>query len=97
MQMIQAATAIANDGVMMKPYVIDKITNPNTGEIREGQKTRRKWTVQFQRNSKRSERNYLLRRLLAKKGRVRSLRLMAIRSVVKQVLQKFQIHGKVAI
>ena len=31
--MIQAATAIANDGVMMKPYVIDKITNPNTGEI----------------------------------------------------------------
>ena len=32
-QMIQAATAIANDGVMMKPYVIDKITNPNTGEI----------------------------------------------------------------
>ncbi len=34
MQMIQAATAIANDGVMMKPYVIDKITNPNTGESR---------------------------------------------------------------
>ena len=31
-QMIQAATAIANDGVMMKPYVIDKITNPNTNE-----------------------------------------------------------------
>ena len=33
MQMIQAATAIANNGVMMKPYVIDKITNPNTGEL----------------------------------------------------------------
>lgn len=33
MQMIQATTAIANDGVMMKPYVIDKITNPNTNEI----------------------------------------------------------------
>ncbi|WP_203246140.1 penicillin-binding protein [Sporosarcina beigongshangi] len=33
MQMIQAATSIANNGVMMKPYVIDKITNPNTGEI----------------------------------------------------------------
>ncbi|MCZ2258875.1 PASTA domain-containing protein [Sporosarcina sp. G11-34] len=33
MQMLQAATAIANDGVMMKPFVIDKITNPNTGEV----------------------------------------------------------------
>ena len=32
-QMVQAATAIANDGVMMKPYVINKITNPNTGEV----------------------------------------------------------------
>lgn len=32
-QMIQAATSIANNGVMMKPYVIDRITNPNTGEI----------------------------------------------------------------
>ncbi|WP_318615535.1 penicillin-binding protein [Sporosarcina sp. YIM B06819] len=33
MQMVQAATSIANNGVMMKPYVIDKITNPNTGEV----------------------------------------------------------------
>ena len=33
MQMIQAMTAIANDGVMMQPYVINEITNPNTGEI----------------------------------------------------------------
>ncbi len=32
-QMIQAATAIANDGIMMRPYVIDKITNPNNNEI----------------------------------------------------------------
>src|SRR6185437_10445878 len=31
-QMIQAATAIANDGVMMKPYVISKIMNPNNGD-----------------------------------------------------------------
>ena len=38
MQMIQAATAIANDGVMMKPYVIDKITDPNTGEVVKDQK-----------------------------------------------------------
>ncbi|MBE1553560.1 penicillin-binding protein [Sporosarcina limicola] len=30
MQIIQATTSIANNGVMMKPYVIDKITNPNT-------------------------------------------------------------------
>ena len=34
-QMIQAATAIANDGVMKKPYVIDKITNPNTEKVIE--------------------------------------------------------------
>ncbi len=32
-QLIQGVTAIANKGVMMKPYVIDKIVNPNTGEI----------------------------------------------------------------
>ncbi|WP_252503684.1 penicillin-binding protein [Sporosarcina sp. Marseille-Q4943] len=31
-QMIQAATAIANDGKMMKPYVIDRIVDPNTGK-----------------------------------------------------------------
>lgn len=34
-QLIQAATAIANDGVMMKPYVIDEISNPNTDEVVE--------------------------------------------------------------
>ncbi|MDN4607555.1 penicillin-binding protein [Sporosarcina highlanderae] len=38
-QMIQAATAIANDGKMMKPYVIDKIINPNTDEIVEEHKS----------------------------------------------------------
>ena len=38
MQMIQAATAIANNGVMMRPYVINKITNPNTEEVVKDQK-----------------------------------------------------------
>ena len=32
-QLIQGLTAIANDGKMMQPYVIDKIVNPNTGEV----------------------------------------------------------------
>ncbi|MGN7477234.1 penicillin-binding protein [Solibacillus silvestris] len=32
-QLIQGLTAVANDGEMMQPYVIDKIVNPNTGEI----------------------------------------------------------------
>ncbi|ALS78200.1 penicillin-binding transpeptidase domain-containing protein [Planococcus kocurii] len=32
-QMIQAASAIANDGVMMKPYVIDQIKNADTGKV----------------------------------------------------------------
>ncbi|MTD30330.1 penicillin-binding protein [Planomicrobium sp. YIM 101495] len=32
-QMVQAATAIANGGEMMKPYVIDEIVNPETGEV----------------------------------------------------------------
>lgn len=31
-QVVKAATAIANDGKMMKPYVIKQITDPNTGE-----------------------------------------------------------------
>ncbi|WP_017727202.1 penicillin-binding protein [Halalkalibacterium ligniniphilum] len=34
-QQIQAATAIANDGKMMKPYVIDRIVNSETGEVVE--------------------------------------------------------------
>jgi len=32
-QLIQAVSAIANDGKMMQPYVIEKIVNPNTKEI----------------------------------------------------------------
>lgn len=32
-QLIQGMTAIANGGQMMQPYVIDKIVNPNTGEV----------------------------------------------------------------
>lgn len=34
-QLVQAMTAIANDGVMMKPYVVDEIVNPNNGKIVE--------------------------------------------------------------
>lgn len=34
-QQMKAATAIANEGKMMRPYVIKKITNPQTGEIIE--------------------------------------------------------------
>ncbi len=33
MQLVQGMTAIANEGKMLQPYVIDKIVNPNTGEI----------------------------------------------------------------
>ena len=33
LQLIQGLTAIANDGKMMQPYVIDKIVDPNTGEV----------------------------------------------------------------
>lgn len=32
-QFVQALTAIANDGVMLKPYIVEKIVDPNTGEI----------------------------------------------------------------
>lgn len=35
LQMIQAASAIANNGVMMKPYVIDRIMDPNTDKVLE--------------------------------------------------------------
>lgn len=34
-QMIQAATAIANDGIMMQPYVINEIINPNENQVIE--------------------------------------------------------------
>ncbi|MFT8361747.1 MAG: penicillin-binding protein [Sporolactobacillus sp.] len=33
MQIVKAATAIANNGKMMRPYVIDKVVNPDTGKI----------------------------------------------------------------
>lgn len=33
MQLVKAATAVANDGKMMKPYIIDKVVNPNTGKV----------------------------------------------------------------
>ncbi len=33
LEMIQAESAIANDGKMMKPYVISKIVDPNTNKI----------------------------------------------------------------
>jgi penicillin-binding protein 2B len=32
-QNIQALTTIANDGVMLKPYIIDKIVNKDTDEV----------------------------------------------------------------
>jgi penicillin-binding protein 2B len=32
-QQIQAATAVANDGKMMKPYVVSKIVDPNSGKV----------------------------------------------------------------
>lgn len=34
-QQVQAATAIANDGKMMRPYIIDRIVDSNTDEIVE--------------------------------------------------------------
>ncbi|WP_426980213.1 penicillin-binding protein [Bacillus pseudomycoides] len=33
MQLVQAATAIANDGKMMKPYTIDRIVDPLTNKV----------------------------------------------------------------
>ncbi len=32
-QMIQALTAISNDGIILKPYIIKKIVDPETGEV----------------------------------------------------------------
>ncbi|MFB6466539.1 penicillin-binding transpeptidase domain-containing protein [Cytobacillus sp. Hz8] len=32
-QQIQAATAVANDGKMMKPHVVDKVVDPNTNKV----------------------------------------------------------------
>lgn len=38
-QNIKALTAISNNGVLLKPYIIDKIVDPNTGEtVYEGKK-----------------------------------------------------------
>ena len=37
-QMVQGMTAIANEGKMMQPYIIDKIVNPNTNEVEQNHK-----------------------------------------------------------
>ena len=37
-QLVQAMTAIANDGEMMQPYVIDKIVDSSTGEVIKDEK-----------------------------------------------------------
>lgn len=38
LQLVQGMTAIANDGVMMKPYIVENIVDPNTGEVIEENK-----------------------------------------------------------
>jgi penicillin-binding protein 2B len=38
-QLMKAATAIANDGKMVKPYIIDKIVDSDTGKVLEQHKT----------------------------------------------------------
>ena len=32
-QNVQALTTLANDGVMLRPYIIDKVIDPDTGEV----------------------------------------------------------------
>ena len=49
-QQMKAASAIANEGKMMKPYVIDKVVDPNTGKVITENKTRSSWRANFQRN-----------------------------------------------
>ena len=43
-QLVQAMTAIANDGVMMQPYIVERIVNPNNGETVEENKPTKKGT-----------------------------------------------------
>lgn len=37
-QQLQASTLIANDGYLVKPHIVSKIVNPNTGEVIEERK-----------------------------------------------------------
>lgn len=41
-QMVQGMTAIANEGKMMQPFIIDKIVNPNTNDVVENHKVAEK-------------------------------------------------------
>lgn len=45
-QMVQGMTAIANEGKMMQPYIIEQIVNPNTNEVVENHKPTEK-NLQF--------------------------------------------------
>lgn len=44
LQLMQAYSAIFNDGIMVRPYYIDKIVNPNTNEIIESGTTQYVYT-----------------------------------------------------
>ena len=50
-QLIQAATAIANDGKMMQPYIVDKIVNPTNKEVIMENQPKRNWESDKKRNS----------------------------------------------
>lgn len=88
-QQIQAATAVANDGKMVKPYVIEQIKDSNTGEVIK--KARLKLPGhRFQLKQPKRFAIFLRQLLQAKKGQViKNLILMAIRLLVKQEQRKF--------
>ncbi len=58
MQHIQALTSIANDGVMLKPYIIDKVIDENGKEVYKGEKTEVKTVASKQTTDKIKELMY---------------------------------------
>ena len=96
-QMIQAATAIANDGIMMKPYVIDKIINPNTGEVVKDKKPE-EHDSPISAETAKEVREVLASTVTSDKGTAKKFALdRLLRSAARLVLPKFRNPGEVAI
>lgn len=81
-QLIQAMTAVANDGKMMQPYVIDRIVDSSTGEVIEQHEPKEKGQP-ISADTAKQVREILASTLTAKYGTAKNF-----------VLDEYQVAGK---
>lgn len=81
-QLVQAMTAVANDGKMMQPYVIDRIVDSSTGEVIEQHEPKEKGQP-ISADTAKQVREILASTLTAENGTAKNF-----------VLEEYQVAGK---